>query len=48
MYPSDKMKTLIRFFKDYDKNIVFRDCQMHVLYLNEIKEDAVDFLPSIC
>jgi len=21
---------------------------MHVLYLNEIKEDAVDFLPSIC
>jgi len=25
------MKTLIRIFKDYDKNIVFRDCQMHVL-----------------
>jgi len=24
----DKMKTLIRTFKDYDKNIVFRDCQM--------------------
>jgi len=23
------MKTLIRTFKDYYKNIVFRDCQMH-------------------
>jgi len=31
MYSSDRMKTLIRTFKDYDKNIVFRDCQMHVL-----------------
>jgi len=25
------MKTLIRIFKDYDKNIVFRDGQMHSL-----------------
>jgi len=23
------MKTVIMFFKYYDKNIVFRDCQMH-------------------
>jgi len=23
------MKTLIRIFKDYDKNIVFKDCQLH-------------------
>jgi len=30
------MKTLIRFFKDYDNNFVFMDCQMHFLniYLN--------------
>jgi len=31
MYSADRMKTLIRFLKDYDKNIVFRDCQMHFL-----------------
>jgi len=31
MYSSDGMKTLIRMFKDYDKNIVFRECQMHLL-----------------
>jgi len=31
MYPSDRMKTLIRFVKDYVKSIVFRDCQMHFL-----------------
>jgi len=31
MYSSDRMKTLIRIFKDYDKNIVFRECQMHIL-----------------
>ena len=24
-----KMKTLIRMFKDYYKNVVFMDCQMH-------------------
>jgi len=29
MYSSDIMKTVITIFKDYDKNIVFRDCQMH-------------------
>ena len=34
MYSSDKMKTLIRFAKDYDKNIVFMDCQMHFLNIN--------------
>jgi len=24
------MKTVIRMFKDYDKNIVFRDCQIFI------------------
>jgi len=28
MYSSDRKKTLIRMIKYYDKNIVFRDCQM--------------------
>jgi len=28
MYSSDRMLTLIRFFKENDKNIIFRDCQM--------------------
>ena len=27
------MKTLINCVKDYDKNFVFKDCQMHVLYI---------------
>ena len=31
MYSSDRMQTLIRLFKDFDKNIVFIDCQMHIL-----------------
>jgi len=31
MYSSDRMKPLIRMFKDYDKNIVFKACQMHFL-----------------
>jgi len=31
MYSPDRMKTLIRMFKDYDENIVFMDCQMHFL-----------------
>jgi len=44
MYSSDRMKTLIRILKDYDKNIVFMDCQMH--YLFEKKEDPFDFLLS--
>ena len=49
MYPSDRMKTLTSFFKDYDKNIVFRDCQMHFFYyLNEKNGDSVDFHPSFC
>ena len=37
MYSSDRMKTLIRFVKDYDKIIVFMDCQNHFFkYLFEI------------
>jgi len=41
MYYSDKM------FKDYYKNIVFMDCQMHYCwYLFEKKIDHFDFLPS--
>jgi len=31
MYSSDRMQTLIRLFKDYDKNIVFMDCQIFFL-----------------
>jgi len=44
MYSSDRMKTVIRIFKDYDKNIVFMDCQMHFLniYLR-IKEILLIF-----
>jgi len=45
MYSSDRMKTLIRIFKGYDKDIVFRDCQMHYY---EKKGDPFDFLPSFC
>ena len=33
MYSFDRMKTVIRIFKDYDKNIVLRDCQMHYLLM---------------
>ena len=29
MYSSDRIKTVIRMFKYYNKNIVFRDSQMH-------------------
>jgi len=49
MYSSDRMKTLIRLFKDYDKNIVFRNCQMHYFkYLFEKKctEILLNFLPK--
>ena len=47
MYSSDRMKTLIRFIKDYDKNSVFMDCQMHLFkYLFEKKGSPFDFLPS--
>jgi len=28
MYSSDRMKRVLMIFKDYDKNIVFRDCRM--------------------
>jgi len=31
MYSYDRMKTLIRTSKDYDKNIVFKYCQMDFL-----------------
>jgi len=33
MYSSDRMKTLIRMFKNYDKNIVVMDCQIHFLFI---------------
>jgi len=43
------MKTSIRIFKEYDKNIVFRDCQMHYFkHLFEKKGDPFDFLLSFC
>jgi len=49
MYSSERMKTLIRCFKDYDKNIVLRDRLMHYcFYLFEKKRDPFDFLPSFC
>ena len=34
MYSSDRMKTLIILFKDYDKSIVSKDCQMHYFYIH--------------
>jgi len=37
MYSSDRMKTLIRIVNDYDKNIVFRDYQCIIVYLNLIR-----------
>ena len=44
MFWSDRRKTLIRIVKDYDKFIVFRDCQMHFLkYLFEKKGDIFIF-----
>ena len=33
MYSSDRMKTMIRMFKDYGKNIKFRDCLIALLFL---------------
>ena len=46
MYPSDRMKTLIRIFKDYDKNFRFMDCQMQFFkYLFEKKADPFIELP---
>ena len=36
MYSSDRMKTLIRLFKDNDKNIVFRDWQMHFYNIQSV------------
>jgi len=49
MYSSNRMKTSIRIFKEYDKNIVFRDCQMHYFkHLFEKKGDPFDFLLSFC
>jgi len=43
MYSSDRMKTFIRIFKDYDKNIVFRNCQMHFLIFIEKKGNPLFF-----
>jgi len=34
------MKTLIIMFKEYDKNIVFRDCQMHILNIR-LRRNAI-------
>ena len=49
MYSSDIMKTVIICFKDYNKNIVLRDCQTNYFqYLFEKKGDPFDFLPSFC
>jgi len=49
MYSSDRTKTVIRMFKNYDKNIVFRDRQLYYcLYLFERKRDPFDFLLSFC
>jgi len=43
------MKTSLRIVKDYDKNMVFKVCQMHCCwYLFEKNGDLFDFLPSIC
>jgi len=43
MYSSDRMEALIRLFKDYDKNIVFMDCQIHFFkYLFEKKGNPFD------
>ena len=41
MQSSDRMKTLIIFFKDYDKNIVFRDFQMHLLNIYMRKKEIL-------
>ena len=44
MYSSDGMKTLISMFKDYNKNIVFMDCQMYFFkYLFETKGNSIIF-----
>ena len=49
MYSSDRMKTLIILFKCYDKNVVFKDCQIHYsFYLFKKKRDPFNFLPSFC
>jgi len=38
------MQSSDRIFNDYDKNIVFRDCQMHFLNINLRKKgDPFDF-----
>jgi len=39
MYSSDITNTLLRYVKDYDKNIVFRDCQMHFLNIYLRRKD---------
>jgi len=54
MYSSDRMKTLIILCKDYDKNIVFRDSQMHCFYIHLRRKEIffsfvnlLSFLPKI-
>ena len=41
MHSSDRMKTLFRMFKDYDKNIVFRGCQMHFLNIYFKRKETI-------
>jgi len=41
MYSSDRMKTLIRIVKDYNKHIVFRDCQMHFLNIKVRRKEIL-------
>jgi len=47
MYSTDRMKTLIRIFKDYDKNIVFRDCQCIIVYIY-LRRKEILFILSFC
>jgi len=49
MYSSDRMKTLIRIVKYYDKNIVLKDSLMQFFkYIFEKKGGPFDYIPSFC
>jgi len=39
MFSSDRMKTVIIMLKDYDKFIVFRDCQLNFLNIYVKRKD---------
>ena len=46
-YSSDKISTLDTIVKDYDKNIVLRDCQRQAFeYLHDKKGDILVSLPA--